>query len=273
MGVARQHQLDVEGARFGKPARITVQTALGSGGIVSLEREADLSGRTFNKAVLILDGLFRSLFGQEQPISVHATLSFEQSYGEVDGDSASVAEVCALFSSLAEVPLRQDLAMTGSVDQLGNVQPIGGVNEKIAGFYDVCRERGLTGTQGVLVPRGNVADLMLSAEVVESCRAEQFHVYAIERIEEALELLTGTPVGEHTPEHGYPEGTLYGRIQDKLDFYSERMKEHGRGDGERGGASGASEEGSDPNPVPPGPRDVPEGSIGDDHPDEPPELS
>lgn len=259
---------------FGKPARITVQTALGSGGIISLEREADLSGRTFNKAVLILDGLFRSLFGQEQPISVHATLSFEQSYGEVDGDSASVAEVCALFSSLAEVPLRQDLAMTGSVDQLGNVQPIGGVNEKIAGFFEVCRERGLTGTQGVLVPRGNVADLMLNDEIVEACRAEQFHVYALERIEEALELLTGLPVGEHTEDQGYPEGTLYGRIQDKLDYYSERMKEHGRADGERGGdGSGSSEDGSDPNPVPPGPRDVPEGSIGDDHPDEPPDLA
>ncbi|MCA9729058.1 MAG: AAA family ATPase, partial [Candidatus Eisenbacteria bacterium] len=255
---------------FGKPTRITVQTALGQGGIVSIERESDLSGRTFNKAVLILDGLFRALFGQEQPISVHATLAFEQSYGEVDGDSASVAEVCALFSSLAEVPLRQDLALTGSIDQLGHVQPIGGVNEKVTGFYEVCRARGLTGTQGVLVPQGNAPDLMLEQEVVEDCRAGRFHVYAISRFEEALELLSGVPIGTRGADGRFPEDSLYGRIEDKLYFYAERMKEHGRPDGE-GGPEGGNPPGEETpgSPVPPGPRDIPEGTIGDDGPDDP----
>jgi lon-related putative ATP-dependent protease len=223
--------------RFGRPSRITAQTALGQAGIINIEREAELSGRSFNKAMLILDGLFRAKFGQEHPVSVNASIAFEQSYGEVDGDSASVAEVCALLSSLAELPLRQDLAITGSIDQNGNVQPIGGVNEKVEGFHDVCRARGLSGTQGVLIPHQNVEELMLREDVVDAVKAKRFQVYAIETVEDALELMTGVEAGVRGPDGDFPEESLYGKVAAKLARYAEAMKEYSRsdGDGDHGG--------------------------------------
>ena len=221
---------DLGDHRFGKPARITAQTALGSSGIVNIEREADFSGRSFNKAMLILDGFFRAHFGQEQPVSMFASIAFEQSYGEVDGDSASIAEICAILSSLAELPVRQDVAITGSADQYGNVQAIGGANEKIEGFFDVCRERGLTGSQGVVMPAANISELMLREDIVEACAQGQFSIWPVWRVEEAVRVLLGVPAGKRSEEgdHEFPEGTVYRRVEDKLLDFAERMKEFGK---------------------------------------------
>lgn len=223
---------DLGDHRFGKPVRISAQTALGSSGIVNIEREADLAGRSFNKAILILDGFFRARFGQEQPVSMFASIAFEQSYGEVDGDSASVAEVCAILSSLAEIPVRQDVAITGSVDQYGRVQAIGGANEKVEGFFDVCRERGLSGTQGVAIPATNVPDLMLREEIVTAAQDGKFAIWPIARVEEAVRLLLGVPAGERGEDGEFPEGTVYRRVEDKLFDFAERMKEFGKDVGE-----------------------------------------
>ena len=223
---------DLGDHRFGKPARITAQTALGSSGIVNIEREAELSGRSFNKAMLILDGFFRAHFGQDQPVSMFASIAFEQSYGEVDGDSASIAEICAILSSLAEAPVRQDIAITGSADQYGNVQAIGGANEKIEGFFDLCKERGLTGTQGAILPASNIPDLMLREDVVEACAKGEFRVWPVWRVEEAARILMDLPVGKRGEDGEFPEGTLYRRVEDKLFDFAERMKEFGKEVGE-----------------------------------------
>jgi ATP-dependent Lon protease len=181
---------------FGRPSRVTVTTSMGHAGIVNIEREAKLSGSTHDKGVLILSGYLRQMYAQDTPLTLSASLCFEQSYSGIDGDSASSTELYALLSRLAALPLRQDLAVTGSVNQWGEVQAIGGVNEKIEGFYDACLPRGLTGQQGVLIPAANTRNLMLRAGVVEAIRAERFHVYPIAHIDQGLELLTGVPAGD-----------------------------------------------------------------------------
>jgi len=184
---------DLGDYQFGKPTRITCVTSIGRAGVVNIERESELSGSIHDKGVLIMTGYLAGRFGQDKPLSLTASICFEQSYGMVDGDSASCAELYVLLSSLAEVPLRQDIAITGSVNQRGQVQPIGGVNEKIEGFFEICKHNGLTGTQGVMIPSRNSKDLMLTEEVIEAVQAEQFHVWAVDTVEEGIEILTGQP--------------------------------------------------------------------------------
>ena len=161
---------------FGKPSRITAKTSMGRSGIINIEREADLSGKTHDKGVLILGGYLRDKFAQNKPLTMSASICFEQSYGGIDGDSASSTEIYAVLSSLSNLPLRQDVAVTGSVNQKGEIQPIGGVNQKIEGFFDVCRAQGLTGTQAVMIPHQNVGDLMLRKDVLEAVEENKFRI-------------------------------------------------------------------------------------------------
>jgi predicted ATP-dependent protease len=208
---------EVGGHAFGKPVRITASVALGKAGIINIERESNLSGSFHDKGVQIIAGYLRRTFAQDKPLSLAASLCFEQSYGGVDGDSASAAEVFALLSALSDLPIRQDLAITGSVNQQGDIQPIGGVNEKIEGFYDVCRIKGsLTGTQGVLIPIGNIEDLMLRDDLVESVRRGEFHIFAISRIEEGIELLTGAPAGGREAAGRKQPNSVYARADARL---------------------------------------------------------
>ena len=210
---------------FGKPSRITAKTSMGKSGIINIEREADLSGRTHNKGVLILAGYLRGKYAQDKPLTLTASLAFEQSYAGVDGDSASSTEVYAILSSLSGFPLRQDIAVTGSVNQNGEIQPIGGVNQKIEGFFDVCRNRELTGKQGVMIPHQNVGDLMLRKEVVEAVAAGKFHIYPVHSIDQGIEILTGVPAGEKSQDGAYPAGTVNHRVDQKLRELAKRMKE------------------------------------------------
>jgi len=195
---------------YGFPTRITATIGAGTAGAINIEREAELSGAIHTKGFYILGGLLRHLLRTEHPLAFSASVAFEQSYAGIDGDSASGAEICCLLSALTGVPLRQDLAMTGAIDQLGHVLPVGAVTEKVEGFFDVCRDLGLTGTQGVIVPRDNAADLMLRHDVVEACAQDRFCVHAVETIHEALELLTGVPAGQPDADGHYPEGTVLG---------------------------------------------------------------
>jgi len=201
---------------FGKPARITARTSMGRAGVINIEREADLSGPSHNKGVLILGGYLRGKYATRRPLSLTASLAFEQSYGGVDGDSASSTEVYALLSSLSGLPLRQDLAVTGSLNQKGEIQPIGGVNEKIEGFFDVCRSQGLTGTQGVLIPHQNVQNLMLRSDVVAAVKEGKFHVYPVRTIDQGIEILTGVEAGAADPDGNYPEDTVHGLVDREL---------------------------------------------------------
>ena len=185
--------LHLGGQAFGHPTRITARVRLGKGELVDIEREVELGGPIHSKGVLILGGFLGSRYATRFPLSLSASLVFEQSYAGVEGDSASLAELCALLSALAEVPLRQSLAITGSVNQQGQAQSVGGVNEKIEGFFDICAERGLTGDQGVIIPRTNAKNLMLRRDVVEAVEAGRFHVHAVETVDDAMELLTGEP--------------------------------------------------------------------------------
>jgi ATP-dependent Lon protease len=210
---------------FGKPSRITAKTSMGKAGIINIERESDLSGRTHNKGVLILGGYLRGKYAQDKPLTLTASLAFEQSYSGVDGDSASSTEVYAIVSSLANVPLRQDMAITGSINQNGEIQPIGGVNQKIEGFFDVCRSRGLTGKQGVIIPHQNVGDLMLRKDVVAAVQEGKFHVYPVQTIDQGIEILTGMPAGEKNPDGTYPSGTVNGLVDQKLRDLAKKMKE------------------------------------------------
>lgn len=201
---------------FGQPSRITATTRLGTGKVIDIERETELGGSIHSKGVLILSNLLAARYAQVQPFSVSASLVFEQSYGMVDGDSASLAESCAILSSLADLPVRQSLAVTGSIDQHGRVQPIGGVNQKIEGFYDVCQARGLTGDQAVLIPQANVKHLMLREDVVQAARDGQFRVYAVETLDQALELLLGVEPGARGEDGAFPPGSINGRIESRL---------------------------------------------------------
>lgn len=219
---------------FGKPTRITAKTFQGEDGVINIERESRLSGRLHNKGVLILGGFLGDRYGQDKPLTLSASLAFEQSYEEVDGDSASSTELYALLSSLSGLPIRQDLAVTGSVNQHGQVQPIGGVNQKIEGFFDLCAARGLTGSQGVLIPHQNVRDLMLKEEVIEAARAGLFHIYAVRTIDEGIEILTGIPAGERQADGSYPEDTVHGRVDRRLRRWAEEMARRARASGHGG---------------------------------------
>ena len=188
--------MEIGGYAFGKPVRITASVALGKTGIINIERESNLSGKFHDKGVQIISGYLRRTFAQDKPLSLSASVCFEQSYSGVDGDSASSTEIYALLSALSELPIRQDLAVTGSVNQQGDVQPIGGVNQKIEGFYDVCRLKGLTGKQGVLIPAENTDDLMLRDEVIEAVAQGRFHIYPVATIEQGIEILTGGRAGK-----------------------------------------------------------------------------
>ena len=222
--------LDVGGYRFGKPTRITARVRPGGGRVVDIEREARLGGPIHSKGVLILSGFLAGHFALDGPMSLYASLVFEQSYGGVEGDSASSAELYALLSALADAPLRQDIAVTGSVNQHGQVQAIGGVNEKIEGFFDLCRERGLTGTQGVAIPDANAQHLMLREDIVESCAEGRFAVYPIRTIDEGITLLTGHRAGERGDAGHYPDGTINNLVETKLQLYAETLRRFGKPD-------------------------------------------
>jgi predicted ATP-dependent protease len=202
--------------RFGHPIRITATVAAGEGKVVDIDREAELSGPIHDKGVLILAGLLRHLYCRDTALALRASLVFEQSYGPVEGDSASGAELLALLSALADVPVHQRVGVTGSVDQHGHMQAIGGVNEKIEGFFALCREQGLTGDQGVIIPTANLRHLMLDHEVVDAVRDGRFHVWSIDTIDEAIELLTGMTAGDPDAEGAYPEHTFHGRAQARI---------------------------------------------------------
>ncbi|GIK39185.1 MAG: ATP-dependent protease [Chloroflexota bacterium] len=209
---------------FGRPSRITARIRLGKGEVVDIEREVELGGPIHSKGVLILVGFLGARFGRERPLSLSASLVFEQSYSGVEGDSASSAELYALLSALAEAPIKQALAVTGSVNQHGQVQAIGGVNEKIEGFFDVCRARGLTGEQGVLIPASNAKHLMLRQDVVEAAAAGQFHIYPVETIDQGIEILTGLPAGERDTAGHFPEGSINQRVEARLAALAEKWQ-------------------------------------------------
>lgn len=222
---------------FGKPSRITAAVSMGKDGIINIEREAEMSGPTHNKGVFILSGFLRRTFSQDRPLSLAASIAFEQSYGGVDGDSASSTELYALLSALSGLPLRQDVAVTGSVNQKGEVQPIGGVNEKIEGFYLCCKRKGLTGTQGVMIPKANVKDLMLAPEVVEAVVKGEFHVFAVATVQDGIELLTGRPAGERDAQGRYPGDSVFGLADATLARLAEGLRDFAAKDEEEGGKS------------------------------------
>jgi predicted ATP-dependent protease len=212
---------------FGHPSRITARVRLGRGEVVDIEREVELGGPIHSKGVLILSSFLGARYASDRPLSLSASLVFEQSYGGVEGDSASSAELYALLSALAETPIQQRFAVTGSVDQQGQVQAIGGVNEKIEGFFDLCKARGLTGQQGVLIPASNVKHLMLRHDVVQAVADGQFHIYPVETIDQGIEILTGIPAGERDSSGQFPEGTLNRRVESRLMELAEKRKQFG----------------------------------------------
>ncbi|MFA4874838.1 MAG: Lon-insertion domain-containing protein, partial [bacterium] len=208
---------------FGKPSRLTATTSIGKSGVINIEREAKLSGPIHDKGVLILTGYLRHKYSQREPLNLTASLCFEQSYGGVDGDSASSTEIYALLSSLAGVPISQEFAVTGSVNQLGDIQPIGGVNEKIEGFYDVCKAQGFTGKQGVVIPIQNERHLMLRKDVAEAVRKGKFHVYSISTIDEGIELLMGRSAGKMGKGGKYHADTVHGIVMKRLREMNEAL--------------------------------------------------
>jgi lon-related putative ATP-dependent protease len=210
---------------FGRPSRITVKTSMGKAGIINIEKEAELSGHTFDKGVLILAGFLRDRFAQDKPLNLTASITFEQSYSGVDGDSASSTELYGLLSSLSGQPIDQAIAVTGSVNQHGEVQAIGGVNQKIEGFYKVCKAKGLTGEQGVMIPNANLGDLTLDPEVIEAVKNGQFHIWAVDHVDQGIEILTGMPAGEPDEDGNYPEGTINYLVDLRLEDLSRGIKE------------------------------------------------
>ena len=210
---------------FGKPTKITANTFMGKAGVINIERETEMSGSSHSKGILILRGYFGEKFAQDFPLSLTASLCFEQLYNGVDGDSASSTECYAILSSLSGMPINQAIAVTGSVNQKGIIQPIGGVNEKIEGFYAICKKRGLTGEQGVIIPIQNVRNLHLSDNVIESVKQGKFHIYAVSTIDEGIEILTGVPAGKQTKSGTYPAGTINYLVYEKLKKYYENSKE------------------------------------------------
>lgn len=218
---------------FGRPTRITARTYVGTKGVIDIQREVELAGHIHSKGVMTLAGFLAGKFAGTQPFALSATLTFEQTYSEVEGDSAAVAELTAVLSSLADLPVRQSLAVTGSVNQLGEVQPIGGVNEKIEGFFESCKRRGLTGSQGVIIPSRNVKHLALNRAVVEAVEAGAFAVYGVDDIDQALELLTGVAAGERGADGLYQSDSLYGRVAARLEEMAHVVAEWGEGEDEK----------------------------------------
>lgn len=230
--------MDVEGSRvgqinglvvynfsrtsFGKPARITVQTRMGKGEFINIEREIELSGPIHTKGVLILSSLIANRFAKESPLSLEASIVFEQSYGGVDGDSASSTEYYCLVSAIANLPIKQNIAVTGSINQFGEIQPIGGANEKIEGFFDVCKHRGLTGDQGVIIPRTNVSSLMLREDILQAVDEGKFHIYAVDTVDDGIEILTGMKAGKPNKKGEYPRGTVNYEVKRGLEHYYKR---------------------------------------------------
>lgn len=219
--------IDAGDYAFGSPARITAQVRMGDGDVVDIEREVDLGGPIHSKGVMILSSFLGARYAKEFPLALSASLVFEQSYGEIEGDSASSTELYALLSALSGVPLKQSFAVTGSVNQYGQVQAIGGVNEKIEGFFDICKTRGLTGDQGVLIPQSNINDLMLRADVVAAVEEGKFAIYAVSTIDEGIELLTGVPAGEADEEGSFPEDSINHRVKNQLLQFAELRHEFG----------------------------------------------
>ena len=209
---------------FGRPSRITARVRMGTGRITDIEREAKLSGPLHTKGMMILWGFLAGRYAQDVPLALAASLVFEQSYGGVDGDSASSTELYALLSALAEVPIKQGFAVTGSVNQWGEVQAIGGVNEKIEGFFDVCKAKGLTGEQGVLIPRSNVQHLMLREDVVEAVSLGKFSIHGVSRIDHGIELLTGIAAGARGADGDFPTGSVNARVEARLRAFAERAR-------------------------------------------------
>ena len=216
--------LQLGGFAFGRPQRITATVSLGSGKVIDIEREVKLGGPLHSKGVLILTGFLNSHYVTDRPLSLAASLVFEQSYGGVDGDSASAAELCVLASALSEVPIKQSLAITGSIDQHGSIQAIGGVNEKIEGFFDICSKRGLSGDQGVLIPQTNVKHLMLRGDVIEAVERGQFHVYPVDHVDQCLEILTGMPAGERDDNGEFPEGSVNYGVRERLLGFASQLQ-------------------------------------------------
>jgi predicted ATP-dependent protease len=216
--------VDLGEYRFGHPVRITATTRIGTGDVVDIEREVELGGAIHSKGMMILSAALSARYAPEIPLSLHGSVVFEQSYGGVEGDSASVAELCALLSSISGVPVRQSIACTGSVNQLGRVQAVGGVNDKIEGFYEVCRQRGFDGSQGVVIPRDNVKHLMLAEEIVDSVEKGEFSIFAAQHIDEAIEILTGENAGDRGSDDQFPEGSVNRKVEDQLIRYARKRK-------------------------------------------------
>ncbi|MCP4668983.1 MAG: AAA family ATPase [Deltaproteobacteria bacterium] len=212
---------------FGKPTRITASTSMGRAGIINIERESDMSGNTHNKGVFILGGYLRKKYAQDKPLTMSASIAFEQSYGGVDGDSASSTEIYALLSSLSGIPIKQYVAVTGSVNQKGEIQAIGGVNQKIEGFYDCCLRKGLNKKQGVMIPQSNVKDLMLRKDVVEAVKKRLFHVYPVKNVDEGIAILTGKQAGQRKADGTYPGGSINDLVDNKLRELAEGLKKFG----------------------------------------------
>jgi predicted ATP-dependent protease len=248
---------------FGRPTRITARTFQGRGGVINIEREARMSGRVHDKGMLILSGFLGGRYAQDRPLSISASIAFEQSYEGIDGDSASSTELYALLSSLTELPIKQAIAVTGSVNQRGEVQAIGGATLKIEGFFDVCRAMpgGLTGKQGVIVPAANVPHLMLRDDVADAVAGGQFHIYPVRTIDEGIELLTGIPAGERAPVGAKPDGTyppdsINGRIENRLRELAEKNKEN-NGNNKKNGKAEKEETQEEPKPEPPAEPELP----------------
>ncbi len=231
--------IDLGDYSFGRPSRITASTFMGQEGVVNIERETHLSGSSHTKGVLTLVGYLGEKLAQDRPLRLSARITFEQLYEGVDGDSASSTELYCILSSLAGLPIQQGLAVTGSVNQKGEIQPIGGVTEKVEGFFKLCRERGLDGRQGVLIPVQNIDNLMLSHEVTQAVAEGKFHIYAVSNVEEGIELLTGVPAGKRGEDGKYPEGTVFGLVDAKLERYARGIKDFGPSGGGSGGGCGS----------------------------------
>lgn len=240
---------------LGQPSRITVTARIGNGEVVDIEREARLGGPTHSKGVLILSHFLATRFAKDKPLALSASIVFEQSYGMIDGDSASLGELCALLSALADAPISQSLAITGSVDQNGRAQPIGGVNEKIEGFFDACREHGAVDAHGVVVPASNTEHLLLREDVVEAVREGRFRVWAVESVDEAIEILTGVEAGERAADGSFGAGTVNGRVQARLDELFDKRRRLTKGTVDAGDGHAPSTEPAGPPPTPelPGP--------------------
>ena len=216
--------MDLGDIRFGRPSRITAKTYMGRGGVIDIERESKMSGKIYEKGVLILSGYLGAKYAQERPLSLAASLCFEQSYEGIDGDSASSTELYALLSSLSKIPVKQGIAVTGSVNQNGQIQPIGGVNQKIEGFFDLCKARGLTGDQGVMIPVQNVKNLMLRRDLIDAVAAGQFRIYAVSTVDEGIEILTGYPAGVKGEHNQYKPGTMNYLVEQRLKEFSEGLR-------------------------------------------------